>query len=214
VLFGRTNFISPIYVEPLHARAAYEMGDPNIDDANHDLLVADHPRRGQVDAALSLLDDPGVSAEVHRLRLLDREHCRGIIQELNHCLDMPLGPSNRTAQQQENDTRLMEERVRREERRQEIAGRLVAAAAMSRLLPILYGIYGREFGNYPAGMYLTRRHPAVLWRPRGQTPPIVPVYVPPSTPPHPTRPHHATTPSPTDMDAGSVLFEDNADGEV
>jgi hypothetical protein len=71
VLFGRTNFISPIYVEPLHARAAYEMGDPNIDDPNHDLLAADHPRRGQIDAALSLLDDPGISAEVHRLRLLD-----------------------------------------------------------------------------------------------------------------------------------------------
>jgi hypothetical protein len=103
VLFGRTNFISPIYVEPLHARAAYEMGDPNVDDTNHDLLTADHPRREQVDAALSLLDDPGISAEVHRLCLLDREHRRGIVQELNHCLDTPLGPSSCTAQQQEND---------------------------------------------------------------------------------------------------------------
>jgi hypothetical protein len=92
------------------------MGDPSIDDTNHDLLAADHPRQGQVDAALSLLDDPGISAEVHRLHLLDREHRRGIVQELNHCLDTPLGPSNRTAQQQENNTRLMEERIRREER--------------------------------------------------------------------------------------------------
>jgi hypothetical protein len=92
------------------------MGNPNIDDANHDLLAADHPRREQVDAALSLLDDPGISADVHRLHLLNREHRRGIVQELNHCLDTPLGPSNRTAQQQENDTRLMEEQVQRKER--------------------------------------------------------------------------------------------------
>jgi hypothetical protein len=163
---------------------------------------------------LSLLDDPGISAEVHRLRLLDQEHRLAIVQELNHCLNTPLGPASRTAQQQENNTCLMEECVRREERREAITGRLVAAAVMSRLLPILYGIYGREFENYPAGLYLTRRHPAVLWRLIEDTPQVIPVYVPPSTPPRPMWPRHAATPSPTDMDAGSVLFEDNVDGEV
>ena len=67
VVFGRTNFISPIYVEPLHARAAWHFANPVINDVDHSLLVADHPRRGQVDAAILLLDDPGVMAEVHCL---------------------------------------------------------------------------------------------------------------------------------------------------
>ena len=43
VIFGRTYFISPIYVEPLHARAAWHFTNPTIDDADHSLLVADHP---------------------------------------------------------------------------------------------------------------------------------------------------------------------------
>jgi hypothetical protein len=177
-------------------------------------LAANHPRQGQVDTALSLLDDPRISAEVHRLRLLDRNDRIATIQELNHCLNTLLGPANHSIQQQEDNTRLMEERIRRRERWETIAGRLTAAATMSRLLPILHGIYSKEFGSYPAGVYLTRRCPAVLWHPAAEAPPIVSVYVPPPTPPHPIWPCHATTPSPTDLDTGSVLFEDNADGEA
>jgi hypothetical protein len=87
------------------------MGDPSIDHADHALLTADHPRQEQVNAALSLLDDPGISAEVHRLRLLDCEDCLAIIQELNHCLSTPLGLANRTTQQQDDDTCLMEDHI-------------------------------------------------------------------------------------------------------
>jgi hypothetical protein len=85
---------------------------------------------------------------------------------------------------------------------------------MSRLLLILHGIYGESFGGYPPGLYLTRRSPVALWHPLGGTPPTIPVYVPPPTPPRPVRPRHATTPSPSEMDAGSVLFKDNVDGEA
>ena len=63
---------------------------------DHSLLVADHPRRGQVDAAILLLDDPGVTAEVHRLRMLDTEDRVANQIELHHILETPLGPQRRT----------------------------------------------------------------------------------------------------------------------
>ena len=44
VIFGRTNFISPIYVKPLHVQAAWHFSNLTIDDADHSLLIADHPR--------------------------------------------------------------------------------------------------------------------------------------------------------------------------
>ena len=99
VVFGRTNFISPVYIEPLHTRAAWHFTNLNIDDADHTLLIADHPRRGQVDAAILLLDDPGVTAEVHRLRTLDAKDCVANQIELHHILEMPLGPQRRTVEQ-------------------------------------------------------------------------------------------------------------------
>ena len=103
------NFISPIYIEPLHAQAAWHFANLNIDDTDHTLLIADHPRRGQVDAAILLLDDPGVTAEVHHLHTLDaKDHVANQI-ELHHILETPLGPQRRTTEQQERDIRLMEE---------------------------------------------------------------------------------------------------------
>ena len=142
IVFGQTNFISPIYVEPLHARATWHFANPAIDDVDHSLLVADHPRQGQVDAAILLLDDPGVTAEVHRLRILDAEDCVANQIELHHVLETPLGPQRHTVKQQERDIRLMEERIARQERCAAVMARLVAAAAMSRILPIFHGIYG------------------------------------------------------------------------
>jgi hypothetical protein len=111
VVFRRTNFISPIYIEPLHARAAWHFANPNIDDADHTLLIADHPQWGQIDAAILLLDDPGVTAEVHPLRTLDAEDRVANQIELHHILETPLGPQCRTTKQQERDIRLMEERI-------------------------------------------------------------------------------------------------------
>ena len=101
VVFGRTNFISPIYVEPLHARAAWHFANPTIDNADHSLLIADHPRRGQIDATILLLDDPGVTAEIHRLRILDAKDRIANQVELRHILKVPLGPQRRTIEQQE-----------------------------------------------------------------------------------------------------------------
>ena len=109
VIFRRTNFISPIYVEPLHAWAAWHFTNPTIDDTDHSLLVADHPRRGQIDAAILLLDDPSVTAEIHRLRTLDVEDCIANQIKLHHILETPLSPQRHTIEQQEQDTQLMEE---------------------------------------------------------------------------------------------------------
>ena len=215
VVFGRTNFISPIYVEPLHTRAAWHFTNPAINDADHSLLVADHPRRGQIDAAILLLDDPGVMAEVHRLRMLDMEDRIANQIELHHILETPLGPQCRTNKQQERDIRLMEERITRQECRAAISTRLVAAAAMSQIIPIYHGIYGEDHTTYPPGLYLTRGRPATHALTRaGDIPQALPIYVPPINPPRPIRPRHGTPPSPSAIDDGSTLFEDNVSGEA
>jgi hypothetical protein len=64
-----------------------------------------------MDATILLLDDPGITAEVHRLYTLDAEdHITNQI-ELRHILKTPLSPQHHTIEQQEQDTRLMEEQV-------------------------------------------------------------------------------------------------------
>ena len=62
--------------------------------------------------------------------------------ELHHVLETPLGPQRRTIEQQEQDIRLMEERIARQEHRAAVTARLVAAVAMSWIIPIFHGIYG------------------------------------------------------------------------
>ena len=64
-----------------------------------------------MDAAILLLDDPGVTAKIHRLHLLDAEDCAATSIKLRHVLETPLGPQHRTIEQQEWDTQLMEEWV-------------------------------------------------------------------------------------------------------
>ena len=215
VVFRRTNFISPIYVEPLHAQAAWHFANPAIDDADHSPLVANHPRQGQIDAAILLLDDPGITAEVHCLCMLDAEDRIANQIELHHVLETPLGPQRHTVEQQERDIRLMEERISRQECRAAVSTCLVAAAAMSRILPIFHGIYGEDNVTYPPGLYLTRGWPATHALTRaGDIPQALLIYVPPTDQPHPVRPRHATPPSPSALDDGSTLFEDNVDSEA
>ena len=91
----------------------WHFANPAIDNADHSLLVANHPWRGQIDAAILLLDDPGVTAEVHCLHMLDAEDRIANQIELHHILETPLGPQHRTNEQQERDIRLMEERITR-----------------------------------------------------------------------------------------------------
>ena len=111
VVFGRNNFILPIYIEPLHTRPAWGMRSSNINNADHSLLTADHPRREQMNPALLLLDDPGILAEVHQLQLLDQENQLASIIKLHHCLETPLEPQHHIIEQQEQDTHLMKEWV-------------------------------------------------------------------------------------------------------
>ena len=135
--------------------------------------------------------------------------------ELHHVLETPLGPQRRTNEQQERDIRLMEERITRQECRAAVSTRLVAAAAMSRIILIYHGIYGEDHTTYPLGLYLTRGRPATHALTRaGDIPQALPIYVPPIDPPRPIRPRHGTPPSPSAVDDGSTLFEDNADGEA
>ena len=95
-------------------------------------------------------------AEVHCLRILDAEDRVANQIELHHVLETPLGPQRRTIEQQERDVRLMEERIARQERHAVVSARLIAAAAMSRRIPIFHGIYGEDSRMYPPGLYLTR----------------------------------------------------------
>ena len=111
IVFRRTNFISPIYVEPLHTWSAWHFANPTIDDTDHSILAADHPRQGQIDATILLLDDPGVTVEIHYLHILDAKDRVANQIELHHVLKTPLGPQHRTVEQQERDVRLMEERI-------------------------------------------------------------------------------------------------------
>ena len=109
----------------------------------------------------------------------------------------------------------MEERIARQERHAAVMAHLVAATAMSCILPIFHGIYGKDSGVYPLGLYLTHGRPAthVLTR-AGDVPQVLPIYVPPADPPRPIRPRHGTLLSPSALDDGSTLFEDNNDGEA
>ena len=109
----------------------------------------------------------------------------------------------------------MEERIARQEHRATMTARLVAAAAMSRIIPIFHGIYSEDSGVYPPGLYLTRGRPAThALTHAGDVPQVLPIYMPPVDPPRPVRPRHGTPPSPTALDDGSTLFEDNVDGKV
>ena len=199
-------------------QAAWHFANPTIDDADHALLVTDHPQQGQIDTAILLLDDPGVMAEVHRLRVLDAEDRVANQIELHHILETPLGPQRRTIEQQERDVRLMEEQITRQERRAAVLAHLVAAAVMSRIIFIFHGIYGKDSGMYPPGLYLTCGQPATHTLTRvGDVPQVLPIYVLPANPPRPVRPRHGTPPSlpsPAALNDGSTLFKDNVDGEA
>ena len=96
-----------------------------------------------------------MTAEIHHLCILDTEDRVANQIELHHILETPLGPQRRTIEQQERDVRLMEERIAQQERRATVSARLVAATAMSHILPIFHGIYGEDSGIYPPGLYLT-----------------------------------------------------------
>ena len=202
-------------MEPLHARSAWHFANLTIDNTDHSLLIADHPHRGQIDAAILLLDDPSVTAKIHRLRMLDVEDCIANQVELRHILKTPLGPQRHTIEQQEWDTQLMEEQVARQEQCTAVSAHLVAAAAMSHLLPIFHGIYGKSSGVYPPGLYLTRGQPATHALTQGRDiPQALPIYIPPTDQPWPVWPRHGTPLSPSALDNGSTLFEDNNDGEA
>ena len=86
---------------------------------------------------------------------------------------------------------------------------------MSRIIPIFQGIYGRDNTTYPPGLYLSRGRPAThAMTQGGDISQALPIYVPPMDEPQPVRPHHGTPPTPSTLDDGSTLFEDNIDGEA
>ena len=156
-----------------------------------------------------------MTAEIHRLRTLDTEDRIANQVKLRHVLETPLGPQHRTIKQQERDTRLMEERVVRQEHHAAISTRLMAAAVMSHLLPIFHGIYGTDSEIYPPGLYLTWGQPAThALTQGGDVPQALPIYIPPVDQAQPIRPRHGTPPSPSALDNGSTLFKDNNDGEA
>ena len=154
-------------------------------------------------------------AEIHRLCTLDAEDHITNQVELRHILETPLSPQRCTIEQQEQDTQLMKEQVAQQECCATVSTRLVAAAAMSHLFPIFHRIYSWDSGVYPPGLYLTQGRPTTHALTRlGDVPQALPIYVPPADQPLPVRPQHGTPPSPSALNDGSTLFEDNVDNEA
>jgi hypothetical protein len=185
VILGRHEPGGEIYTEPLHALPAPGFHLVNIDEHDTTYLDADHPRRWQVDRVLNYMQDPGVSADVHRLRLSDREDRRALLAELDHCLHAPAQHGLLSPSQRARDASLGGDHARRVNARSTIVERLAAASTVSRIHARLLTVFGAVGFTYPPGLYYARNTPARLGEP---VPAAIPVYIPDRTAPLPIPP--------------------------
>jgi hypothetical protein len=179
VILGRHEPGGEVYTEPLHALPVPGFHLVNIDECDTTTLDADHPRRWQVDCVLNYMQDPGVSADVHHLCLSDREDCRALLAELDHCLHMPAQHGLLTPSQRVRDASLSGDHARHAQARAIIVKWLAAASTISRIHAHLLTVFGAVGFTYPPGLYYARSTPARLGEP---VPAVVPVYIPDRTP--------------------------------
>ena len=105
-ILGRLDANSPVYAEPLYARPAALSHIAGVDDGDLSMLRATSPIRHLVDPLLEGLGDPGVLADVHRLRLIDRDVHKQTKAELAHLLSSPTRQANQTPLTVARDMRL------------------------------------------------------------------------------------------------------------
>jgi len=101
------------------------------------IIEADHDSRRWVDIALDHIGDPGLIADVHRYRNLEKEHRQNLELINRHLLQTPKQRHLYTMVELKNDQRLVMRRLSISSVRLEVEERLWATALPSRITPIL-----------------------------------------------------------------------------
>ena len=134
-----------MYAEPLHARPAALSHIAGVDDGDLSMLRATSPIRHLVDPLLEGLGDPGVLADVHRLRLLDRDVHKQTKAELAHLLSSPSRQANQTPVTVACDMHLTRDNYILADRLNTVKDRLMDAAVHSRIIAPLQQAIVRPF---------------------------------------------------------------------
>ena len=134
-----------MYAEPLYARPTALSHIARVDDGDLGMLCATSPIRHLVDPILEGLGDPGVLADVHRLRLLDRDIHKQNKAELAHLLSSPTRLANQTPSTIARDMRITRDNYILADRLNTIEDRLMDAAVHSRIIAPLQQAIVRPF---------------------------------------------------------------------
>jgi hypothetical protein len=148
VILGHHEPSSDIYTEPLHALPAPGFHLTNINECDTTTLDANHPRHWQVDRVLNYMQDPRVSADVHRLCLSDREDRHALLVELDHCLHAPAQDGLLTSSQRARNVSLGRDRTRCIQACTIIVERLAAASTISHVHARLLTVFGATTFTY------------------------------------------------------------------
>ena len=120
-----------MYAEPLYARPTALSHIAGVDDGDLSMLRATSPIRYLVDPLLEGLGDLGVLADVHRLRLLDRDIHKQVKAELAHLLSSPTRQADQTPIMVARDMRLTRDNYVLAERLNTVEDRLMDTAIHS-----------------------------------------------------------------------------------
>ena len=127
VLLARSYDGSEYYAEPLYAKPL-EIRDDDVDNNKLAIFAADYPNRWMVDEAMEMLADVGIKAEVHRLRLLDKEENDDLKAHLCYFGQVPHTTGQADAVRAAN-THLTNKFARRVLEWAQVEGQLIAASA-------------------------------------------------------------------------------------
>ena len=147
-----------MYAEPLYARPTALSHIAGVDDGDLGMLRATSPIRHLVDPILESLGDPGVLADVHRLRLLDRDIHKQTKAELAHLLSSSTRQANQTPTTVARDMRITRDNYVLAEHLNTVEDRLMDAAVHSRIIAPLQQAIVRPFLR--GTVYYLRPRPA------------------------------------------------------
>ena len=144
-ILGRLDANSPVYAEPLYAHPAVLSHIAGVDDGDLSMLWATSPIHHLVDPLLKGLGDPGVLADVHRLRLIDRDVHKQTKAELAHLLSSPPRQTNQMPFTVARDMHLTRDNYILANRLNAVEDRLMDAAVHSRIVAPLQQVIVRPF---------------------------------------------------------------------
>ena len=134
-----------MYAEPLYARPAALSYIAGVDDGDLGMLRATSPIRHLVDPLLEGLGDPGVLADVHWLRLLDRDIHKQVKAELAHLLSSPTRQADQMPTTVARDMRITRDNYVLADRLNTVEDRLMDAAVYSCIIAPLQQAIVRPF---------------------------------------------------------------------